>query len=300
VSIADEEPEPVVVSFTEHAGRYVVEFDYDPEAVALLKATVPGSMRRWIPETKRWEVSAEWIGPLSGALVNAGFGIAGLNYSNITDWFGPFVKATPTSPAGHDAYRSGRCSSCLTAPHRPGGVECHDCYRDRLIRQHRVKAAIGEMPGLAYPTATSSTGTSRAPLEVELTATDVRLRSLRRPDTRKFPHTPLSRRVTPETVVVDILLAADFDEKQVCPVCGRRPPKKGTVVHVACRTRLLHALDEDRPFSKSRNHLYQSDCCTVCGARPRQPSGVVCPHCAQLANVCRALGRIDNVEEVQQ
>ena len=180
-NILDEDviKKPVVISFTEHAGRFLVEFDYDFEAVRILKSTVPGPMRRWITKTGRWEVSAEWAGPLSGALVNAGFGIAGLGYDNIQDWFGPFAEATPTSQAGHDAYRSGRCKNCLTEPHRPGGVECHDCFRDRLISQHRVKAAIGEAPGLAYPTATSSAGKSitfmRVPIELGLVVTDVRL-----------------------------------------------------------------------------------------------------------------------------
>ena len=293
----------VVVTFTEHDGRYRVGFAYDFEAVSILKSTVPGAMRRWVPKAKRWEVSSEWVGPLSGALVNAGFGIAGLDYSNVADWFGPFVEAIPTSEAGYAAYRPGRCKNCLTTPCRPGGVECADCFRDRLISQHRIKAALGEMPGLAYPTATSTTGKStmfmRAPLEVELVAADVRVRNARHPDTWKFPHPHQSRRVTPETAVVDILLAADFEEKRTCPVCDRRPAK-GAVVHATCRTRLLHALNEDRPFSKSRNRFFQDGCCTVCGARPCQSSGVTCLSCAQIMDASRSLGRIDDVATVEK
>ncbi len=301
---ADAIEAPVVVMFTEHVGRYRVEFDYDPAAVALLKSTVPGAMRRWIPGIRRWEVSAEWIGPLAGALANAGFGIAGLDHSNITHWFGPFVEALPTSPAGHDAYRAGRCKNCLTKPCRSGGVECTDCYRDRLIFQHRIKAALGRTPGLAYPTATSSTGKStkfmRVPLEVELVAPDVRVRNARHPNTWKSSHAHQSRRVTPETAVVDMLLAASFEEKRTCPVCGRRPTK-GTVVHTTCRTRLLHALNEDRPFSKSRNRFFQDGCCTVCGARPRQlPRGIVCTRCAGILDVARSLSTTSSPKEKSQ
>ena len=289
--------EPIVVAFTEHVGRYRVEFDYDPAAVSILKATVPGPMRRWIPKARRWEVSAEWSGPLSGALVNTGFGVAGLDYSNIESWFGVFAEATPTSSAGHDAYRSGQCKNCQTAPHRPGGVECADCYRDRLIAQHRVKAALGEMRGLRYPTATPVAGKwafMRAPLEVDQLPVDVRVRNVGHPDTRESPHTHSSRRVTPETAVVDILLVADFEKKRTCLVCGRRPTK-GAVAHATCRTRLLHALDEDRPFSKSRNKTFQDDACTVCFSRPHQSSGVVCARCAEIIDACRSLGHIDDV-----
>lgn len=290
--------EPVVVAFTGHVGRYCVAFDYDPAAVALLKATVPGGMRRWVPKTRRWEVSAEWVGPLSGALVNAGFHVAGLDYDNIEDWFGAFVTPVPTVPGGHDAYRSGRCKNCLTAPHRPGGVECVACHRDRLIRQHRVKAALGETPGLRYPTAISSNGKSttfmRVPLEVEQLPADVRVRNAGHPDTRKPSHAHPSRRVTPETAVVDILLTADFEEKRTCLVCGRRPTK-GAVAHATCRTRLLHALNEDRPFSKSRNKAFQDGACTVCFSRPHQSSGVACARCAEIIDACRSLGHIDDI-----
>lgn len=38
----------------------------------------------------------------------------------------------PTSKAGSDAYRHGMCKVCLTARHRPGGMECYDCYLNRL------------------------------------------------------------------------------------------------------------------------------------------------------------------------
>ena len=38
----------------------------------------------------------------------------------------------PTSQAGSDAYRQGKCKVCLTARHRPGGTECYDCYYARL------------------------------------------------------------------------------------------------------------------------------------------------------------------------
>jgi hypothetical protein len=36
-----------------------------------------------------------------------------------TEYLRP-VTPRPTSPQGHDAYRRGLCSRCLTAPHAPG------------------------------------------------------------------------------------------------------------------------------------------------------------------------------------
>ena len=84
------EDRPVITFGKEATGRYRVQFDYQAQAVDLLKATVPGSMRRWNPEGKQWEISADWTGPLAFALRNAGFDITGLDEDNITDWFGWF------------------------------------------------------------------------------------------------------------------------------------------------------------------------------------------------------------------
>jgi hypothetical protein len=38
----------------------------------------------------------------------------------------------PTPVEGHDAYRAGRCSRCLTAPYAPGRTLCDPCWRDRV------------------------------------------------------------------------------------------------------------------------------------------------------------------------
>jgi hypothetical protein len=86
------------------------------------------------------------------------------------------------------------------------------------------------------------------------------------------------------TAVVDLLIAASGPP---CPICNRKPPK-GAPVHATCRVRLLHALDEGKPFTKPRSQAYQDDCCTVCLARPRV--GVTCAHCTKVLGVCRSLG----------
>jgi hypothetical protein len=147
------ESEATTVVFTKTYGRYRVEFGYDPGVVAILKAAVPGAMRRWIKRTTDengvsrggfWEASTDWVGPLASAFVNAGIRVIGLNHANIRDWFDVFSAPMPTSPSGGRAYAKGFCKSCESVPHRSGGVECEDCYRQRLIFQHHVKAALAE------------------------------------------------------------------------------------------------------------------------------------------------------------
>jgi hypothetical protein len=274
--------EPLVV-FTEHHGRYRVEFDYHPVALAVLKRTVPGPMRRFMArfneETERWEslpgesskfweISTDWVGPLASAVINAGIEVLGFSHANIDDWFAVFSTDMPTRPTGHDAYRKGFCKSCLSAPYRPGGVECEDCYRKRLVLQHRVKAALAESHATRYPEALPAGGsarTTRYPLEIDRTDVAIVERD--------------------HAAVLDILIAAEHD-RSACLVCGRRS-SKGAAVHGSCRTRLLHAL-EDRPFSSARNKAYQGGACTVCLARPHT-GRATCTHCAELVDVCNSL-----------
>lgn len=131
---------PITVMFIDHHGRYRVEFDYHPAVVALLKKSVPGPMRRWVVikrdnvvVAKRWEISIDWVGPLAAAFVNAGIKVLGLGHTNIADWFDVFSAPLPTTADGYRAYIKGFCKNCKSVPHRPSGVECEDCYRQRLI-----------------------------------------------------------------------------------------------------------------------------------------------------------------------
>jgi hypothetical protein len=190
--------------------------------------------------------------------------VVGLNHATIEDWFGVFSAATPTSPAGNRAYVKGFCKTCALVPYRPGGVECEGCYRKRLIAQHHVKAALAEAGAVPYPVALPATGsavTTRFPLEID--RSDVAIAQPR-----------------DYTAALDLLITAEHDRSLACPICSRKPPK-GAAVHIGCRTRLLHALDEGRLFSKARNRAYQDGCCTVCLVRP-YAGGVACTHCAGL------------------
>jgi hypothetical protein len=273
---------PIGVAFIEHHGRYRVEFDYHPAIVALLKTTVPGPMRRWVVikrdnvvVAKRWEVSVDWVGPLASAFVNAGITVIGLNHANIADWFDVFSAAMPTSPSGHRAYVKGFCKRCESVPHRPGGVECEDCHRKRLTAQHRVKAALAEAGATPYPEARPAVGsavTTRFPLEID--------------------HADVAIVERDHTAVFDLLIAAEHNRSTACPICGRKPPKSA-VFHASCRIRLLHALDDDRPFIKARNKAFQDGACTVCFARPHLQGGVTCAHCAELVDTCRSSRPLD-------
>ncbi len=261
---------PIVVVFVEHHGRYRVEFDFDARAVVLLKATVPAPMRRW--RAQRWEVGADWVGPLASAFVNAGIKVVGLDRTNISDWFGVFSAAMPTSPSGHRAYAKGFCKRCESNPHRPGGVECEDCHRQRLAVQHHVKASMAQARALPYPEALPAVGnatTTRFPLEIDRADVAIVERD--------------------HTAMIDLLIAAEHDRSTTCPICGRKPAK-GVAVHALCRTRLLHALDESRAFTRARNRAFQDGACTVCSSRPQQvPGSVTCTHCAEIIDVCRLL-----------
>jgi hypothetical protein len=267
---------PIGVVFIEHHGRYRVEFDYHPAIVALLKKSVPGPMRRWVVikrdnvvVAKRWEVSIDWVGPLASAFVNAGIRVVGLNHANIESWFSCFSATLPTTADGHRAYIKGFCKSCELVPHRPGGVECEDCHRQRLIAQHHVKAALAEAGVTPYPEALPAVKNAlktHFPLEIDRSNVAI---------------------VAPRdhTAVLDLLIAASGPP---CPICSRRPPKSASV-HVSCRHRLLHALDDGRAFSRARNKALQSGACTVCTARPHLQGGVVCAHCSGLIDACRLL-----------
>jgi hypothetical protein len=266
--------EPLVVVFTEHHGRYRVEFDYDPAAVALLKKTVPPPMRHWIKTAKRWEVSTDWVGPLASAFVNVGAEVLGLNHTNIADWFAVFSTDMLTRESGHRAYRKGFCKSCESLPHRPGDTECEACYRKRLSLQHRVKAALAEARATRYPEALPAGGsarTTRYPLEVDRREVSIVERD--------------------HAAVLEILIAAEPGRPD-CLICGRRGSSKFGVVHAICRTRLLRALD-GLPFTKPQNGAYQMDLCPVCFARPHTGHGT-CAHCAEFVDVCQSL-RIANV-----
>jgi hypothetical protein len=260
---------PFVVVFTEHHGRYCVEFDYDPAALQLLKKTVPAPMRHWIKTAKRWEVSTDWIGPLASAFVNAGIEVLGLNHSNIVDWFAVFSTDEPTRPSGHDAYRKGLCKRCESVPHRPGGTECEECFRQRLIRQHRVKAAMAEAGATRYPEALPAGGsarTTRYPLEIDRTDAAIVKRD--------------------HAAVLDILITAE-PKRPDCLICGRHGKSKFGAVHVICRTRLLRALD-GRPFTKVHRGAYQDGLCPVCFARPHLDRAT-CTRCAEFVDICSGI-----------
>jgi hypothetical protein len=200
--------------------------------------------------------------------VNAGIEVIGVNHANIEDWFGVFSAAMPTSPSGHRAYLKGFCKSCESVPHRPGGVECEDCHRKRLILQHHVKAALAEAGATPYPQALPATKNARKtrfPLEIDRSDVAIVERD--------------------HTTVVDLLIAASGPP---CPICSRNPPE-GAPVHAACRIRLLHALDDGRPFSKARAKAFQDGACTICLARPHLQGDTACAHCAELIDVCRSL-----------
>jgi hypothetical protein len=260
--------EPLVVVFTEHHGRYRVEFDYDPAALELLKTTVPAPMRHWMKTAKRWEVSTDWIGPLASAFVNAGIEVLGLSRTTIADWFAVFSTDMPTSESGHRAYRKGFCKRCESVPHRPGGVECEDCFGKRLSLQHRVKAALAEAGATRYLEALPAGGTARTtryPLEIDRTDLAIIERD--------------------HAAVLDVLIEAEHGRSD-CLVCGRRS-SKDAAVHAICRTRLLHALD-GRPFTRARHKAFRSGLCAVCLARPYS-DGIACAHCAELIDVCQSL-----------
>jgi hypothetical protein len=259
----------LAVVFTEHHGRYRVEFDYDPAAVALLKKTVPPPMRHWIKPAKRWEVSTDWIGPLASAFVNAGIEVLGLNRTTIADWFAVFSTDMPTRDSGHDAYRKGFCKTCESVPYRPGGVECEDCFGKRLSLQHRVKAALAEAGATRYLEALPAGGTARTtryPLEINRTDLAIIERD--------------------HAAVLEILIAAEHGRSD-CLICGRRGSSKGGAVHAICRTRLLRALD-GLPFTKPQNGAYQIGLCPVCFARPHA-GRATCAHCAELVELCQSL-----------
>jgi hypothetical protein len=259
-------PETLVATFSKaDPGHYRVTFDYHARAVALLKSTVPAAVRRWRDTGKCWEVSADWAGPLVGALRNAGFEVTGLDEFEEAELFWFCLAPVPISKRGHRAYVKGFCATCAQQPHRAGGLECDQCYRKRVLRQHRVRTALAAAGLAPYPQARPSAGSAlrcRIPVCV---------------------HEDEAPEVTPDyTAAVDaVILAARGRCYPACPICGHRPAK-GAAVHVGCRRRLL-ALLANRPFTRPRNAAFQAGLCTVCLARPHQPPGrITCEHCCRL------------------
>lgn len=177
------------------------------------------------------------------------------------------LAPTPITKAGQQAYREGRCAICSRAPHRAGDLACDTCHSTRLARAHRVHAALAGNGLAPWPVAVPSTGDAlryRYPLLV-LDEDDVATAG-EAPD---------------YTAAADaVLLAAREQTAPGCPVCGRKPAK-GAVVHVGCRRNLLVTL-ADRPFTKPRNAAFQTGRFTVCRARPYEPHGIACDHCAHL------------------
>jgi hypothetical protein len=254
------------VTFSKADGRYRVTFDYNARVVALLKSTVPAAVRRWHNGSKRWEVNVDWAGTLVGALRNAGFEVTGLDEFEEAELFWWCLSPVPISKGGHRAYVKGFCATCAQQPHRRG-LECDQCYRKRVLRQHRVRTALAAAGLAPYPQARPSAGSAlrcRIPVCVHEDEAPVAA-----PD---------------HTAALDAVIAAARDHlpKPPCPVCGRRPAK-GAVVHIACRRRLL-ALLADRPFTRPRNAAFQAGLCTVCLTRPHRPPGrITCEHCLRLA-----------------
>jgi hypothetical protein len=259
---------PPVVTFRRDAtGRYAVTFGFNPEVTGVLKAAVPAAMRRFDYHVKQWNVSADWIGPLTSALCNAGIAVRGLSAVEEAELSWYCLAPMPISKAGHEAYIHGRCVTCTRKPHRPGGIECGSCHCTRVARAHRVRAALAGR-GLSWPTATPSI------------ADALRFR---------FPLWQLEDDqdagvgMTPDYAdAVDAVIAAAREdiEKPPCPICGRRPAK-GVPMHVSCRRRLL-ALLAGKPFSKPVNRAYQAGLCVVCTKLPYEPHRLTCARCACL------------------
>jgi hypothetical protein len=129
---------PAVTLTKAETGKYLAEFAYDQEIVALLKAAAPSTMRRWHKAAKCWEVSAEWTGPLIAALRNAHVPIAGLEEPEEAGLFG------------------------WCAP------PCRDA--DRMARAHRVRSVLAAKGLARWPTAAPSKGDAyvcRAPVLVD-------------------------------------------------------------------------------------------------------------------------------------
>jgi hypothetical protein len=267
---------PAVVFSKIDRGRYRVESDYSPRVVTLLKSTLPAAVRRWRDNNKCWEVSADWAGPLVGALRNAGVEVVGLGEFEEADLFWWCLSPVPISKGGHHAYLKGFCASCTQSPHRLGGLECDPCYRKRVLRQHRVRAALAAAGLAPYQRAVPSAG-SAARFRVPVWADDGESATAR-----------LGPAVGHAEVVDAVILAARVAvDRPPCPICERRPAK-GAVVHVACRRRLLHAL-LGKPFVKARNAAFQADLCTVCLSRPTHRHGAItCEHCHHLETEVRS------------
>jgi hypothetical protein len=67
------------VRFQRRGSSHTIAFAFNPAVVELIKQTVPGYARQWIPERKEWEVDATWVDSLAATLLAAGHTVAGLN-----------------------------------------------------------------------------------------------------------------------------------------------------------------------------------------------------------------------------
>jgi hypothetical protein len=93
------------VKFAEAPEGYRVSFHYSRNVVAAIKATVPPSARRWIPQHKHWTVSEDWADELAAELRSAGHRVIGLDtHRELTDWAESLFEAVGPE----------RCRRCCT------------------------------------------------------------------------------------------------------------------------------------------------------------------------------------------
>ena len=112
---------PIIVAFIEHHGRYRVEFDYDPSAVAILKARRPGRCAPLGAQGQALEGQRRLDGP-------AGVGVH--ERRNQGDRAQPhqhrgLVRRLLCADADQSQrpprLHKGLCKTCESVPYRPGG-----------------------------------------------------------------------------------------------------------------------------------------------------------------------------------
>jgi len=52
---------------------YYVSFSYDPDLIACLKDEIPRGYRKWVPESKVWQISGDYWGIAAGILTSFGY-----------------------------------------------------------------------------------------------------------------------------------------------------------------------------------------------------------------------------------